>query len=74
MPRNLRNRIEQCTPVLDKTIKEQILSELELYLQNSTEAWLMQADGRYKPSVNDQTDNDSFNIQQTLLSRYTEQL
>ena len=73
MPRNLRNRIEQCTPVLDKTIKDQIISELELYLRDSSEAWLMQSDGRYKPTISD-LDADSFNIQQTLLSRYTDQL
>ena len=73
MPRNLRNRIEQCTPVLDKTIKDQIISELELYLRDSSEAWLMQSDGRYKPTISD-LDVDSFNIQQTLLSRYTDQL
>ncbi len=73
MPRNLRNRIEQCTPVLDKKLKDQILGELELYLQDSTEAWVMQADGRYKPTISDK-DDDSFTIQGTLLNRYTEQL
>jgi len=59
--------------VLDKKLKDQILGELELYLQDSTEAWVMQADGRYKPTISDK-DDDSFTIQGTLLNRYTEQL
>ncbi len=72
MPRNLRNRIEQCTPILDKHIKHQIISELELYLLDNSLAWQMQADGQYLKTSTD--GDESFNIQQTLLSRFTEQL
>lgn len=74
MPRNLRNRIEQCTPVLDNTIKQQILNDLKLYLQDNTDAWLMQSDGQYVQTAIEHSDEDSVNTQQMLLSSFTEKL
>ena len=74
MPRNLRNRIEQCTPVLDKTLKKQIVSELELYLLDDTDAWLMQADGQYVQTDAAKIADKGFNTQQTLLNSFTDEL
>ena len=47
MPRNLRNRIEQCTPIEDNGLKNQIITDLNTYLSTDCGAWLMQADGQY---------------------------
>jgi len=74
MPRNLRNRIEQCTPVLDGDIKQQILNDLNLYLLDNSNAWLMQSDGQYIQAIAEHGDGENFNTQQTLLSSFTEKL
>jgi len=59
MPRNLRNRIEQCTPILDANLRNTILSDLELYLADNSSAWKMQTDGRYLKADGAHADKDS---------------
>ncbi len=47
--RNFFRRIEICFPVIDKRLKKRVMEEgLEPYLADNTEAWEMDADGRYK--------------------------
>lgn len=53
MPRNLRNRIEQCTPIEDKSLRDTIIEDLETYVSDNSGAWQMQADGRYRRLSND---------------------
>ena len=72
MPRNLRNRIEQCTPILDKKIKSRIIQELEMYLNDNTSAWLMQADGQYIRSTAQSAEATPCNAQNQLLSYYSD--
>jgi polyphosphate kinase len=47
MPRNLVQRVEQCFPVEDKKLKRRVIDDLELYLRDNTQAWVMQSDGTY---------------------------
>jgi len=72
MPRNLRNRIEQCTPILDASLKAKILHNLEIYLQDNTHAWLMQPDGQYAQAIRGTNDENDINAQQALLNSYVE--
>ena len=76
MPRNLKNRIEQCTPILNETIKNNIINDLEIYLKDNTCSWLMQADGKYIMSIPiDQNGDESLNFidaQQTILENLAE--
>ena len=72
MPRNLRNRIEQCTPIKDLQIKQRIRANLDLYLKDNSDAWLMQADGHYIKANNDDS-KQAFNVQQALLSEYSDE-
>ena len=76
MPRNLKNRIEQCTPILNETIKNNIINDLEIYLKDNTSSWLMQADGKYIMSIPiDQNGDESLNFidaQQTILENLAE--
>ncbi|MGH8636696.1 MAG: polyphosphate kinase 1 [Burkholderiales bacterium] len=52
MDRNFFRRIEVCFPVLDKRLKKRVIEEgLEPYLADNTEAWEMDANGRYKRRV-----------------------
>ncbi|MFT5656117.1 MAG: polyphosphate kinase, partial [Arenicella sp.] len=53
MPRNLRNRIEQCTPIEDKSLRGTIIEDLETYVSDNSGAWQMQADGGYRRLSND---------------------
>jgi polyphosphate kinase len=60
MPRNLRNRIEQCTPIEDKNLKARITTDLNTYLSSDRGAWLMQADGHYiQGSIIEATTSDA---------------
>lgn len=47
MPRNLRNRIEQCTPILEEPLKQKVLDDLTYYLDDTKNAWLLLPDGKY---------------------------
>lgn len=74
MPRNLRNRIEQCTPIKDNNLKKRICDDLEKYLSDNSDAWLMQEDGSYIPaSVQSDASTELFNVQQSLLNQYSDQ-
>jgi polyphosphate kinase len=49
MERNFFRRIEVCLPILDGKLKKRILEEgLQRYLEDNTQAWLMDADGHYE--------------------------
>lgn len=72
MPRNLRNRIEQCTPITDTQIRTKIIENLEIYLTDNTNAWLMQPDGQYAQSIQSGPEDTLCNAQQTLLNNYTD--
>jgi len=47
MNRNLFRRVEVCFPITDKKIAERILNDLEAYLKDNSQAWLLQSDGQY---------------------------
>jgi len=48
MDRNFFRRVEICFPVLDARLKKRVINEgLKSYLDDNTQAWEMDADGRY---------------------------
>ena len=47
MERNLYHRVEIATPIENKSLQERIISELEYYLLDNSQAWIMDADGKY---------------------------
>jgi polyphosphate kinase len=50
MGRNLFRRIEVAWPVIDPKLKLRVISEgLKPYLEDTSDAWTLAADGRYKP-------------------------
>jgi polyphosphate kinase len=48
MERNFFRRVEVAFPVLDRKLKERIVSELNAYLEDTAQVWLLQADGAYQ--------------------------
>jgi len=48
MDRNFFRRIEVCFPLLDKKLKKRVIEEgLKVYLQDNSQAWEMNGEGRY---------------------------
>jgi polyphosphate kinase len=48
MDRNFFRRVETCFPVLDAKLKKRVIGEaLKPYLEDNSQAWEMDADGRY---------------------------
>lgn len=71
MDRNFFRRVEACFPLQRNSHVQRIIKDLELYLADNEEAWLMRQDGSYqrvKRGVND----PSIGAQETLLSVYAD--
>jgi polyphosphate kinase len=50
MDRNFFRRIELAFPILDPALKQRVIREgLQAYLDDTNQAWLMNAEGRYEP-------------------------
>lgn len=47
MNRNMFRRVEICFPIESKRLHTRILHDLDLYLKDNTQAWLLQPDGSY---------------------------
>jgi len=47
MRRNLDRRMESVTPVTDPKLKKELEKKLQIYEEDNSTAWDMQADGRY---------------------------
>ena len=61
MERNLFRRVEACFPILDETLKKQVIKDgLLPYLSDNTDSWVLQSDGSYKklnPTANQKTNS-----------------
>ena len=68
MERNLDMRVETCFPVEGKKLVQRVKKELELYLADNTQAWVLQADGSYQ-RLNPTGNQNPRNAQAMLLER-----
>ncbi len=67
MDRNFFRRVEVCWPIQDLILRKRIIAELEVYLKDNRQAWILQADGSYSaPLMNGE---HAFCAQQTLLNK-----
>jgi polyphosphate kinase len=48
MLRNMFHRVEICFPIKNKKIRERIIEDLNLYLQDNSNSWILQPDGNYQ--------------------------
>jgi polyphosphate kinase len=71
MERNFFRRIEVAFPIAEKAHRERVINELELYLADNEQAWILSADGTYsRPSQR----SGGVSAQRSLLRRYAEGL
>jgi polyphosphate kinase len=47
MERNLYRRVEIAFPLLDKTLRTEVIAQLQAYVDDTALSWLLQADGSY---------------------------
>ena len=48
MNRNMFRRVETCFPIENKKLHDRIMHDLECYLKDDSQAWILQSDGSYK--------------------------
>ena len=65
MERNMFKRVEVCFPIESSKHQVRILHDLELYLQDTGNAWILQSDGTYSKIATDQ--EPGFKAQSQLL-------
>jgi polyphosphate kinase len=65
MERNLHRRVETGFPIEKSSMAKRILDELERYIEDSWQSWILQSDGSYQQQ---QIDAES-SVQQQLLSK-----
>ena len=70
MERNLLRRNESCFEIRQKRLKEQILSDLELFLADNCQAWMLHGDGSYE-RLQPAADAKRISAQQTFLENLT---
>lgn len=68
MNRNMFRRVEVGFPIESKRLKQRILGDLDCYLQDNSQAWLMQSDGSYVQCV---AEDDVFRVQNELMEQYS---
>lgn len=73
MARNLHKRVEECYPVENPELKERVIEQgLNLYLQDNTQAWILDSEGHYTRSTQEKDTLMAISAQQTLLQSLAE--
>ena len=67
MKRNLLRRVETCFPLESKKLRQRVIDDLNLYLSDNSQAWILSETGRYKRVERDE-DTDVISAQTTLLT------
>jgi len=70
MQRNMFNRVEVCFPIENKKLRSRIVKDLDWYLRDNTQAWLLTADGTYVRAEGG--DAEPFSAQEALLDSLAE--
>lgn len=68
MERNMFHRVETCFPILDKKLAQRVRKDLETYLVDNCQSWLLHEDGSYAKL--EPGDEAPISAQETLLYAY----
>jgi len=71
MERNFFRRVETAFPLLNPTLKERVIADLETYLTDSLQAWVLDSHGEYTRQT-PATEAEAMSAQETLLSHYAD--
>ena len=71
MERNFFRRVETGFPLLEKSLRDRVIHDLETYLQDNTQAWVLGTDGEYT-RLQPEGDQTPLSAQQTLLETYSD--
>lgn len=71
MTRNMFHRVETGFPLLSKKIRDKVIADLELYLQDNVQAWVLNSDGSYS-RVTSELEDEAISAQQLLLRQAIE--
>lgn len=66
MNRNFFKRVESCFPIEDQKIKKRVFDELQVYLQDNSQAWMLDMDGQYR-LIQRGASEERISAQKTLL-------
>ena len=66
MDRNFFKRVEVCWPIKDSALRDRIVNELQIYLEDNKQSWILQSDGSYKHAFAEGPNATS--AQETLLN------
>lgn len=69
MNRNMFRRVETCWPIESKKLQERVMHDLNYYLKDNSQAWILQSDGSYKRLT--AKEGDGFQGQTELLEEIT---
>lgn len=70
MERNFFRRVEVAFPVLDPELKARVLRDLDYYLRDDSQTWMLGSDGQYRRLT--PQNGPGFSAQQTLLAELAE--
>ena len=73
MERNFFRRVEVAFPVRDPELRARMLRELDLYLRDNTQAWVLESDGSYR-RLQPGEGEEAVSAQDTLLAELAEEL
>lgn len=68
MKRNLLRRVETAFPIESKRLRQRIFNDLQLYLDDNSQAWILTDDGRYNRVESSETD-EKIAAQSSLLEQ-----
>jgi len=71
MERNFFRRVETAFPLLEANLKDRVLVDLEHYLEDNSQAWILSADGHYTRET-PAADGEAISAQSTLLATYAD--
>ncbi len=69
MNRNMFNRVETCFPIENKKLHDRVLNDLDCYLKDNTQSWLMQSDGSYQ-QLHPKKGEEPYTVQKELLNAF----
>ena len=72
MERNLNQRVEVCFPLRTRSIQDRVMEDINFYLSDNKQAWILNKDGTYELATAD-SDQEAISAQSVLLEKLASQ-